>query len=110
MREARIILPLCDNAGQALSSVHADLKLRLGREFGGWTATPVDGGWAGPLGQIYEDKSLAYDVAVPEDRGHELRCLARYLAQAARQQCIYLRLPDGHVEFVEGEKAGRKAA
>jgi hypothetical protein len=104
-REARIILPVYDNDGVDLAAVHTDLKRHVCEAFGGYTATPSLGGWLSPTGKIHEEPGVAYDIAC-EDTAKarsELREIAFWLAVGARQECIYLRLPSGRVEFVQTE-------
>lgn len=106
MREARIILPETHHSdGHSLAPIHAWLKRSLAADFGGYTATPSFGGWVAPDGTLYEEKGTAYDVAADDDRAGELRTIAQFIAGQAEQLAVYLRLPDGHVEFVEAPKA-----
>ena len=106
MREARIILPLYDNAGIDLQDVHRHLKTRLCAEFGGYTATPSMGGWIDNNGKLYEEPGIAYDVAVPEADITVIETLRDIAALAGRRACqkaMYLRLPTGKVEILDTE-------
>lgn len=104
-REARIILPVFDNEGVDLGAVHSDLKRHVCEAFGGFTATPSMGGWLSPTGKLHEEPGIAYDIACEDTATSRtvLRQIAFYLALEARQECIYLRLPSGRVEFVQTE-------
>lgn len=108
MREARIILPVLDNNGATLAHVHTGLKRSLCEAFGGYTALASQGGWLdSATGRLYEEAGIAYDVAVnPIDatHGRRLRAIAAHAAREASQVCVYLRLPNGDVEFVEPDK------
>ena len=102
MQEARIILPLSDNDGEALETVHDSLTEKLADIFGGFTRHNGIGGWRSPNGAMYREAVALYDVACEPslDNLFKLRQLAQWLKGAARQQAIYLRMPTGHVEFV----------
>lgn len=105
MREARIILPHRDNAGEDVSGAHHDLKLGLLALAGGYTCQNVFGGWRHPSGAVIEDESTAYDVAVHDipEAIAGLRRLALVAGRAARQDCVYFRRPDGEVELIPVE-------
>lgn len=110
MREARLILPNRDNDGNTLAQCHAYLKGALIGAFGGYTATPSQGGWKGPDGRIYEEAGTAYDVAVADGCESYLRELAGNIGRMARQEAVYLRQPNGVVEIVDTSAADRLAA
>lgn len=103
MREARLILPNADNDAKPLTAAHAWLKGELIGAFGGYTATPSQGGWRGPDGRIYEEAGTAYDIACEEDGACAayLRKLAQRIGRMARQEAVYLRQPNGVVEIVD---------
>lgn len=110
MREARLILPNADNDGQPLSFAHDWLKGELIGAFGGYTATPSQGGWRSPNGTIYEEPGTAYDIACDDGCDAYLRGLAQRIGRLARQQAVYLRQPNGVVEIVDTSAADRLAA
>lgn len=103
MREARLILPNVGNDGADLTPVHTTIRRALAERFGGFTAAPVFGGWVSPDGKLYEEAGTAYDAAAPDDTASAefLRGLARTAGEAARQEAMYLRLPNGEVEIIE---------
>ena len=108
LREARIILPTTDNNGNTLEHVKRALEMELAKTFGGYTIIMTGrGGWMDP----HNDNSFArhaiteaiwiIDVAVEDGPLQlELFIIARNLKIAARQDAIYLRLPNGEVHFV----------
>ncbi len=111
LKEARIILPVLDNDGNDLGHVHAALVADLEREFGGLTIHDAQGSWEGQREAV-----TIYDIAVPwPDRHHTAhwdatKCddtlgtlleLSSEACFAARQECVYLRLPNGAVAFVK---------
>lgn len=107
MREARIILPVLDNDGASLAHVHAGLKRALCEAFGGFTALPSHGGWIDQRdGKLYEEAGVAYDVAAQEGNATRVKLLtiAVHVARDAAQVCVYVRLPNGEVIFVEPDK------
>ncbi|MBB4039094.1 hypothetical protein GGR34_000729 [Microvirga flocculans] len=106
MREARIIVPLKDNDGNDLTAVHTFAKHALCRKFGGFTATPISGGWMDDDGTFYEDHSIAYDIAMVPDRQDDvLRDLVLELGVMARQLAMYCRYASGTVEIIDTSKA-----
>jgi hypothetical protein len=105
-REARIILPMRADA-EALAAI----ERRIVAIFGGFTSSVGTGAWRAPDGHTDVEAVRMYDIAVPAfmagdpDRAWlgaslTLREIARDAARAMRQECIYLRLPDGEVRLV----------
>jgi len=111
MREARIILPLADNDGKPVDTAHEYLKGRLCRLFGGFTATPVMGGWMDDSGRLYEDRSIAYDVAMEDtyENARKVGSIAEIAGQMAKQLAMYVRLPNGNVQILNIEPAAEAA-
>lgn len=112
MREARIILPLADNDGRPVEAAHDYLKARVCRLFGGFTANPVMGGWMDNDGRLYEDRSIAYDVAMADtaENAKSVATIARIAGDMAKQLAVYTRLPDGSVDIIDLTNAAAKAA
>lgn len=111
MREAMIILPLADNNGASLEAVHTNLKKAIVKAFGGYTATASEGGWySEETDTLYEEPGKAYAIACKDSVTvrNTLRTIAEDFATIAEQECLYLRLPSGEVEFVK--PSGRIAA
>ena len=101
--EARIILPTHDNDGMDLKGVHREFKLRLVREFGGFTAMRAEGGWySEDEMMLYAEDVILYDVAVDEDNDdlERLFQIADEYCGKASQHCIYVRGPNMRVQFV----------
>ena len=59
---ARLNMPVNDNKGVELNSIHARLKMELVTEFLGCTITKGQGVWAND-GVIYDEPVLIYEVA-----------------------------------------------
>ena len=100
MREASLILPERDNAGASLAAVHEGLQDRLCQAWGGFTVGYAKSGRSGRNGLLTREDVRVYTVAVGEGETPALLTIARDLRRAARQEAIYLRLPDGQVIFV----------
>jgi hypothetical protein len=103
LREACIILPLTDNEGVSLDSVHTEVQEAFAYHWDGWTSQPITGGWRDLSGQVRTEHSVLYTVAMQQDdHGINrllLHSLADYILEAARQQSVYVRHTDGTVEF-----------
>ena len=99
MREARIIAPIANLAARVR------LEESLTNAFGGWTKYAGIGYWRGLVPQRYGQMECIaiYDIAVDPDRETTLRAIAAQFCWAAKQECVYLRLPNGEVEFVTAE-------
>ncbi len=102
MREARLILPATDNAGHSLDLIHDALAQRLYEAFGGFTAIRTDGAWIDDSGRLIREPGTAYDIAMSEDGecADKLRSIAADVCGRAEQDCVYIRLASGNVEFV----------
>lgn len=107
MREARIVLPVQN--GNANAPEHTWLRSKLCRQFGGFTESIGRGGWISPIGETIVEPISIYDVAMDGD-GQELIAIARQVGEMAAQDCVYVRLPDGAVEFVHPAPAPQIAA
>jgi len=96
IREARIVLP-------RVNLNRKEFEGFLVRSFGGFTRTRGDGAWMNPKGGIVLDKVWVYDVAATDtpDTTASLRAICRRMAKAYSQDCVYLRLPGGTVEFID---------
>lgn len=112
MREARIILPLRDNAGHGVPLAHDELQMHLCEQFGGYTAQNVRGAWLSPHNAVMQDASVAYDVACEPTPANDaaLATLAVAAGRAAHQQAVYLRLPSGEVRVISCEDCAQAAA
>ena len=101
MKEARLILPLCDNDGAPLRELHARLRHNLATRFGGVTEILGHGCWI-DNGRNYDEPVVIYEVAAPGGAADNryLRELAQFLAVEGKQKCIYVRYPNGEVGFV----------
>lgn len=101
MKEARLILPLCDNEGAPLRELHARLRENLSKRFYGVTETQGHGCWIGD-GRSYDEAVVIYEVAAPGGAADNryLRELAQFLAVEGKQKSIYVRYPNGEVGFV----------
>lgn len=108
MREAVLILPNADNAGESVSAVHTALSVAILEAFGGYSAADVRGAWRDEsTGAVYSDESTEYRIAAdwnPEQVDLLERLAARY-GFAAGQIAVYVRHATGRVVFVPGADA-----
>jgi len=101
MREARIIA-VAEHDAARLALEHALLGT-----FGGFTRSETSGGWCDDTGRYHIEPGFACDIACEPSAAtaDKLRHIAQTYCAAAKQLCVYLRLPNGNVEFVETAKA-----
>lgn len=100
LREARIILPLHNNKGLSLAPLHLELEQVLLSHFGGFTSFQAKGAIEAPDGPPQRERDVVYDVAMCDNDTGYLRAIAVWLAQRGEQDCVYVRFPNGTVEFV----------
>lgn len=87
-----IHVPLAANDGERLDNVHADVRARLITTFGAYSETACGGSWLGDDGREYSDAQRIYHV----DTDPSIVCeraiitIAREVAQAGRQECVYV--------------------
>lgn len=92
-RELRIIAPVSANPGR--------VKRLLLDAFGGYTVTRGTGLWRAPDGEVHQDTIDVYDVAVDVDYDYRPNVQKVVDAlKAAGEQCVYVRWPNGRVEFI----------
>lgn len=102
MREAAIIVPRHDNLGREIPAVLAQACETLMSIFGGATIVQAQGYWKGAIGTVIEPVNhvtVAYEPSLHADLA--LQTVARDVAVAADQECVYVRYADGRVELVE---------
>lgn len=98
LQEARIIFPRNDDTAALI----APLLGKIAAFFGGLTAIEGRGMFHG-AGQFYDEPVLIVDVAVDvgsAEHADMLYKLAEQFAENANEECVYLRLPNGAVQFV----------
>jgi len=113
IREARIILPHRDNDGVELIEEKNGLEVKLIELCGGFTRATGYGGWDSnaPKGrsskatkplEILTEEVWIYDVACTNSEQNDVNLtdVAVWLRNIARQQSVYLRLPNGNVTFI----------
>lgn len=109
LKEARIILPFAGSA--RFMEAHRFLADYLTDKFGGYTVSSGRGAWRAPNKIVVRDDVEIYDVAVPGERDaswDHLAVAAQTAGWRCGQQCVYLRYPDGSVEFVDCADAAEK--
>ncbi len=99
-RIAQIILPKFDNDGKSLTWQHEQYQKTFCIIFGGFTAYEVQGGWMDYSGRICQDTSVSYHIAMDDMGTIKLRALAQAAAHELKQECIFIVLPNGNVEFI----------
>ena len=102
MYEASIILPVRDNSGNALAVLLERLEEQLTLLYGGVTIHSAKGRYMCDNGNMVSEPVHIVTVAIPNGDLAEntLRQFAARFARDAGQETVYLRLPDGHVEFI----------
>lgn len=102
MREAMVICPQADNAGWPLDAVKAEAVRRMIGTFGGVTVRAAEGHWMDDGGRLYVEPvwELVAACEPGDDASAALRSIAEDIGYSGRQECVYLRHPDGRVEFV----------
>lgn len=96
MHISSITLPMFDNAGASLASVHADLRRDLVEAFGGFSAMAIDGEWKDEsTGITYAEPSTRYEVAADwtPRQLDTLRDLAESYRVASRQLAVMVTEP-----------------
>ena len=110
IREARIILYSIDWRGMPVDhTVQPWLESELLALCGGFTRTNGEGAWRDEKGRTHWEQVGVYDLAMPDSgsQGYArpdpvvvLQTIAVELKRRARQKSVYLRHPDGCVEFI----------
>lgn len=108
MREAVIILPdVTDSHGQSVRRSFVQPELMLA--FGGYTTEQCRGAWVDPAtNKTYRDENIRYTVAMDDTpiNRENLRMIARRAGMRGNQITVYVRMPDGEVEFVDSVLRG----
>lgn len=101
MNEAKLIVPMQDNDGEDILSVRDAAIAALIENFGGCTVTAATGYWSNE-GKVQREPVWELVVACEPDAlsSAHLRTIAENVARDGRQHTVYLRHPDGAVEFV----------
>jgi|ERR1700688_2256890 len=99
--EQSFILPRRDNEGKSLQELHRAVRISLIRVFGGFTYESVNGVWASE-GKEYDDESVRYHVAA-DWSVLDWTQLVRGFCIQARQECVYTKLNNGEVRFIDQE-------
>jgi hypothetical protein len=105
MREARIILPGYQRNGAPVDShVLPRLEAMIIDAFGGFTCMRGIGAYRMNDGTLKQEPVAIFDIAIKQVsfRSISLHDIALWVANAANQECVYLRHPNGSVEFVSG--------
>lgn len=80
------------------------LQNRILEAFGGFTRTQSYGAWRNPeTGEIVYDESYCLDIAVQDTLETRLKLqeLAQTWGKATDQVSVYVRYPNGSVDFIE---------
>jgi hypothetical protein len=102
IREFIIIAPKIGNKGEDISEVHNNLRHSILTWFGGYRYRDACGAWQSPTGQLFEEECREYIVACEDNLENEteLRELALVFKDEAKQESVYFRNGNGHVEFL----------
>lgn len=101
-RIAQFVIPKLDNDGKTLVWQHQVYQEAFCACFGGYTAYDVRGGWMNEHGKLFHDESVSYHIAMDDtaENAAKLRKLAQAAAGELKQECIFIVLPNGNVEFI----------
>ncbi len=94
LREARLIVPVGN------ITVIDRVRDRLVEEFGGYTETIGRGAYMLASRQFACETIHIFDVAILAGGVGMLQAIAIYVCHAMKQECVYLRHPDGSIEFI----------
>lgn len=102
MKEARLIVPVHYNDGTEANGPNVMVQDWLVGVFGGFTLTEGKGGWRDPKGNTVTEPVNVYDVAMADNAEaiSHLFEIARKVKNVMEQQAVYVRLPNGLVQFV----------
>ncbi len=88
MTRYTLTVPMLDNAGCSIADVHAHVERTLIADYpGGFTRHDGTGYWGGVHAGREPVRVYVVDSARPI---HALHALARYVARAAAQDCVYV--------------------
>ena len=96
MREFTIILP------RDIPSASTNLRTTLLDAFGGYTEHEATGAWRDEFtGKVYYDHNSVFTVGAFVEHTAKIREIAAQAGREAKQESVYIRMPDGAVEFVK---------
>lgn len=104
--EARIVIPSEDEYGDPVPSDFLQHTIKEAAElFGGYTAFKAQGGYIGATGALHEELVTVLDIGMKNNRENKekLEHFADEIRLLGRQDSVYLRLPSGKVELIDGE-------
>jgi hypothetical protein len=103
LKEACIKVPVADNDGNSLSTLLNNVMLQASKVFGGCSTYECKGAWQSPdTGKLYVEP--VHDVIIACDNSpktvRNLQSLAKHVKSVGMQESVYLRLPNGNVQFI----------
>jgi hypothetical protein len=107
LAECRLIVPTSYGPGLPIAAYRfGELEDRLVELAGGLTRLPGEacGVWRAPSGELVQDDSRVYLVAIPAGKAEELRELVAELGRELLQECVYLSVA-GWAELVPAKKS-----
>ncbi len=91
----QILLPLCDNSGQAFeSALFLKVKIAFTEKFGGVTVylrSPAEGAWQGPSGARHHDQIVIFEVMTGHLDRPWWRTMRAELAGLFKQEQLVIR-------------------
>ena len=106
MQEYKILVPVTDNNGNSTDEYFDVLKRRILEVFGGYTeGAECTGAWHNGDKAFY-DRVVPLYVAVDTSKQSPLQLEVMvyvYIVGGMKQECAYLKHPDGSVQFVSEE-------
>lgn len=97
MREAMIICPQQNNAGQSMQHVERYAVRSMCAAFGGCTVTNAKESWVNSRGELIQESvwELTSACDVSGDNARKLETIARYIGTEAEQEAVYVRYAGG---------------
>ena len=96
------LIPTKYNTGEKVGrEIFQRFETRLIEIAGGFSSEGfVEGGWEGPDGKIYRDKTRKYSIAADEAKIEELKTLIKEIGKELKQEAMYVEISRPEIEFL----------
>lgn len=106
LKEARIIIPVADHEDRMYRGFMEATRAHMCKCFGGYTETRGSGGWQPPLppnAPVVTEDVYIFDITIDTSGEDNLKLqhIAERVCARMGQSCVYVRWPNGEVQFVE---------
>jgi hypothetical protein len=101
-REAKIIIPVQPSRVKpVIGNIRRRvLETALCKNFGGFTRSDAYGAWIDAGGELVREPVYVYVIAAGSDQAPVLRDLAVLYRDGTKEDCVYVKYPDGTVDLV----------